>query len=162
MNKQAQMNLGILVVFIGVIVALVIYTAISTQVGVITTTIDPVNVTYTAPAAGATIDLNGQELIGTPVVTNETGGVIVVANYTIAEGISSTTSQKSILFTTDADSEIGGQTINVSVEYGGEGYIASSSGRSIALLIPIFAALAIVVFALSETARDKFMGLIGK
>jgi len=40
-----------------------------------------------------------------------------------------------------------GTTVNLSYDYNPQGFIDNGGGRAIALLIPIFAALAIVVFA---------------
>jgi len=73
-NKKAQMNTGLLIVlFITIIVGVVLFQAIAQTVEPIRNTISVTNVTYTVGANGAKIDLEGQEIFGTPLVTNASG-----------------------------------------------------------------------------------------
>lgn len=164
MNKRGEMNgLGIfLTVFIVVIVGLSLMTAIAQQVGPVTSTTNARNVTYTAPAANATIDLTGQELLSTPVVTNASSGTVVAAgNYTVAEGISTTSGLKSIQYTS-TDGIYQSQPVNISYSYGVDGYITDAGGRAIASLIVLFVALGIAIVAMSPTMRSGLLDLIGK
>lgn len=163
-NNRGQITITtFLVAFIGIITALVLFQGLSPFIGSTTGTQTLTNGTYTI-ANGSTVDLVGQELLSTPVVTNDTElSLIAAANYTIDEGVSATTGLKTIQFTWASDSEIAGQTpVNISYNYGADGYIESSGGRSIALLIPLFAALAIFVIALSPTLRSGIIERFGK
>jgi len=154
---------GMIIGFLAIIVALSLIPAIADYVGQSTNTVNSINTTYTSPANGATIDLVGQELITTPIVINRTDGVVINAgNYTIAEGISTTTGLKRIRYTT-VGTEFDNVGVNVSYEYGAEGYIDSAGGRSLASLIVIFAALVAATAALIIAwNKDLFKELMGR
>jgi len=162
MNKKAQTGWAMLfVVFIGLVAGLALYEAVVSNVGAVTTASSHTNLTVTMGANGSRVDLDGQELLNTPEVYNATGGELVTSgNYTIDETVSATTGVKTISILTPANSNYMSVPVNVTYEYGADGYIASSGGRSMALLIPIFAALALAVFALSPTIRGNFADLI--
>lgn len=114
------------------------------------------NYTFTFPAAGSTVDLYGQELINTAGIINRSNGAVIPAsNYTIFEGISSVDGVKRIKLTANAG-YFNSVVANASYDYGHVGYIDSAGGRSIADLIPIFAAIALIVAALALIAREKF------
>tara|TARA_Y100000310_G_C20584918_1_gene764884 strand:- start:762 stop:1265 length:504 start_codon:yes stop_codon:yes gene_type:complete len=167
MNNKGEMGIGvILVAFIGIIVGVTLFITVAQTVGDSTNSIvagvgAQANVSITGPADGVTIDLTGQDLLSTPAVSNETDGTIGAGNYTIAEGVSETTGVKSIQYTA-IGSEYATEPLNITYTYGPDGYIENSAGRSIALLIPIFAALAIAVLALVPTLRSDLLRLIGK
>ena len=153
----------ILTVFIGVIVGIVLFQASADQIGNTAIKVTTSNALYTAPAAGVTIDLVGQELLNTPTVTNRTsGGTVSATNYTIFEGVSPTTGVKTIRYKTLAGSEFAGKEINVSYQYGTSGYVEDTGTVAVIGLILIFAALAIAVIALVPTLRSGVLTLIGK
>lgn len=162
MDKKGEIGIGIVITtFMAIFVGVVLFLAVSQQLSVptdILTSRD--NVTYTAGADNVPIDLTGQELFSTPVVFNATNAThqLNTANYTINEGVSATTGLKTIQYTSATNSEFAGENINISTyQYGGDGYIESAGGRSIALLIPIFFALAILVVALVPTLRSSVL-----
>ena len=157
MNKKGEITTGVILGgFLGILVALILYQG---TFGFISTATDPVNGvnrTYTMPAAGSSIDLFGQELLNTPVVTNATGGAVVAAtNYTIAERVSPVDGLKRVALTS-----LGGpyasRSVNISYQFGQEGYIEDAGGRSVAGLITIMAAMAILVFAIGMVLKEKF------
>lgn len=159
MDKKGQLSVGvILVAFVGIIVALALYQGIFGFIGQ-TTSSEVYNTTagsaaLVVPADGATTDLTGQELLDTPLVINATGGETVPStNYTIAETISATDGLKRISYTA-VGGLYEGASVNVSYTYGAEGYVDSGAGRSIVLLIPILAALAIGLIALGPTIKS--------
>jgi len=125
------------------------------------------NVTYTAPLDGETIDLDGQELIGTPIVYNATGPIdasviINAANYTIDEGISASTGLKTVQYTSNED-EYESRSINISYQFGGDGYADDAGARAVIPLILIFMALAIAVVALDPVLRSSIISsMIGR
>jgi len=156
MNKQGQINVQMMMgIFITILVALVLIVPIAQYVGSTTYTESAVNTTYTAGAEGVAVDLAGQELLNTPVVTNASDGTLVDSNnYTIDEGVSATTGLKTIRYTSAAGSWNQNQTVNITYQYGDDGYIESSGGRSIASLIVLFSCLAVGVVALWPTLKS--------
>lgn len=164
MNKLGQVNVGgLIAIAVTIIVGAVLLVAVAGQVGTTSNTITDTNASFTAPAVSEVIDLTGMELIGTPVVINATGGeTISSGNYTIDEGVSATTSVKTIRYTSTATSEYAEQPIFITYTYGADGYIADASARSIVSLILIFMALGIAMVALVPTLRSGLMDMIGK
>lgn len=167
MNNKAEVGMGMLLtVFVGIVVSLVLLQAAAVFQGQAVNTVSLVNKTYTAPAVNSTIDLMGQELLTTPIVTNASGnattGVITTGNYTIAEGVSSTDGLKRIRYTTKDTSTFASKSVNISYDYGAEGYIDDAGGRTMATLIILLAALAIAVFALVPTLRNGVIDLISR
>lgn len=158
MNKNGQVGLNfVLIALIGILVGIVLLPTIAEFVSKSTGTVSLVNGTYTAPAEGSSIDLPGQELLSTPIVNNVSGPSVPTTNYTIAEGISNTTSLKRILLTMPVGSGYDAQEINISYDFGPEGYIDNAGGRSLASLVIIFVALAIAVIALVPTLKSKIL-----
>ncbi len=163
MNDKGQINIGsILVVFIGVIVALVLIPAIGEHAGTVTTTQRVNNVTFTFPANNTNLDLTGQEIITVHNIFNATGGeVIATANYTVREIVSTTTGVKTInIIGIDGNNAYAGQSANISYTYGSDGYADSAAARSVTDLILIFAGLAVAIFALVPTLRSKIIEMI--
>jgi hypothetical protein len=163
MDKKAQgaIELGaIMVVFITAIVGVVLFQTVAQEVGSTTNTIVQPNLTFTAPANGDRVDIAGQELLSTPVVSNATY-IIGDGNYTVDEIVSETTGVKTISFRTD-DALIAGGEFNITYDYGADGYIDSSGARSMALLIPLFFALGIAFVALSPTLRSDLLSKMGR
>ena len=167
MNKKGQMLGIILTAFMVAIVGLALYAAVVQTVGNSLTAIsagtDVNNVTVVIPAASASIDITGQDLLSTPTVWNSTTNFLIGAgNYTIDETVSTTTGVKTIQFTSAAlvDAGLIGTTANITMVYGTEGYIADSGARGMANLIPIFMALAIAIVALSPTLRNGVIDLM--
>lgn len=159
MNTKGQGMVGIgafIVLFITVIVGMVLLQATAVHTGQATGTFTATNVTYTLPAAGESIDLDGQEYISGMIVINDTSGTVIASdNYTISEGVSSTTGVKTIILTYDAGF-FEGESANISYVYGSDGYIDDSGARGIANLILIFFALGIAVVVLIPTLKMKF------
>ena len=157
-NRKGQVGVGLfMALFISVIVGLVLFQGSAVFVAQATDTQVSNNRTYTLGAIGTTIDLAGQELIDTPVVTNATNSAQIVptSNYSITEGISTITGLKRIRLTS-----LGGNysstSVNISYTFGPEGYIDDAGGRSVADLVLIFSALLIAVVALTPSLREKF------
>ena len=166
MNKKGQTEInigGLLVAFVGIIVGLALFLAVAQTIGPVTSTTtynSSVNGAYTSAVSGSKIDLIGQELISVTLVQNATD-VLPATNYTTGEHVSTSTGVKSIYFQTD-DAEIESATFNITYVYGADGYLDNSGARSIALIIPIFAALAIAVVALVPSLRSGIMDLMKK
>lgn len=161
MKKKGEITTGIMIsVFVGVIVALVLLTAVSPYIGQTSQTQTMSNVTFTPSGdLGTYVDLRGQELIGTPIVTNASSkDVIPASNYSIVERISSVDGLKRIGITIyDSASTWNASNINVSYTYGMEGYADSGGARSIILLIMTFAVLSVLVFTIYPVIKDRFL-----
>lgn len=156
-DRKGEINTGIVIMtFLSIIVGLILMSGSFDYIGQATNTFTLSNYTFTFPAAGSTVDLYGQELINTPAIINRSNGAVVPAsNYTIAESISTVDGLKRIRLTAKAG-YFNNVVTNASYDYGHVGYIDSSGGRSIADLIPIFAAIALVVAALAMVVKEKF------
>lgn len=163
MNSKGQIG-GIeviMTVFISVIAGLVLYGAVVQIVGESTTTYEVVNHSVTA-TAGAVVNLPGEATIGTVTVLNSTSfgtidpNLYVVASNQVVNGLLTATIT---INTTGVDLNDAGWDVSYTAEP--EGYVGGT-GRSMALLIPIFAALALAIAALSPTFRNGVLDLIGK
>ena len=164
MNKKGQIGI-VLSVIIALIAGLVLYGAIVQNVGSYTTTTTyngTLQGSTTAPAAvGSYVDLAGQEYISGFQAWNATDGTDITGNFTIDEGISSTTSLKTVRITITS-TQFASTPVNITYVLGTDGYIESSGARAVTGLIAIFAALALIVVALMPTLRGNLMGLLGR
>ena len=168
MNRNGQMGIGpLLVALIGVLVGVTLFITISQTIGSSTATVEAgvnsANLSITIPAASTTIDVTGQDLLTTPVVYMQPNGSLIGAgNYTIDEGVSTSTGVKSIQYesASGVDAGLVGLTANITVDYGPDGYIDDSGARSVALIIPIFAALAIAIVALVPALRSEILSMM--
>ena len=155
----------IIVAFVAIIVGLAMFSGsggIAGTVGDVTTLASIANQTITAPAVGSSVELNGQGVSGTPVVTNQTGGETIPAtNYTIAQGLGS--DGIIALKYTSLAGPYAGRKVNVTYTYEPDGYISDSQpgARSITLLIVIFAALAIAAVGLWAAWNSGIRDYIG-
>lgn len=156
-NKSGEITVGaILIGFIGILVGLIILQGTFPYIGQTTNTYSVANKTITNPAVGSSIDLVGQELLSTPVVTNRTSGTVVTAtNYTIGERVSPVDGLKRVYFQ-NLGGSFNGVALNVSYDYGQEGYIDDAGGRATTGLIPIMGALALLMAALAIVIKEKF------
>lgn len=161
-NRKGQMGMGIVIVaFIGIICALILFQTISQYVGTSAmATAGSANYTTTVPAANSSIDLLGQELVGAVTFLNGSNAShsIAAANFTVREGVDSTGVKGIIL--TSGDNKFQGTSVNVLYSYYPDGYIDDAGGRGIALIIPILAALAIAVIALAPTLKSGIMDMM--
>lgn len=160
MYKNAQTVGAILLLAIAAIIGLTLFLGATQQTDVSLNQRTKINYTITAPTAGSSIDLIGQELLSTPDVRNNTDAT-TSTNYTIAEGLSAIDGLKRIRFTT-VDGDIAGVKLNISYTYGGEGYIEDSGSRTIYGIVILLSALAIATVMLVPTLRNGVVDLIGR
>ncbi len=139
---------AVLMVFIGAIITVVLLASISDTISVQTTQFTATNLTVTAPAVDASVALDGRELIGAAVVQNgttnlslESAGVFV--NESVIDGIKSVR-----LNVNSTGSAFAGTDVNVTYTFGADGFLERAVDRNITLLIPLFAALAVLVFVI--------------
>lgn len=163
MNNKGQIGIGALIaVAIGVIVCLVLLQPIAVNVAQTSLSTDIKNVTYTAGAAGACVDLVGQSLASaTYTVLNASGTLnssdktIMQSNFTITPKVSSTDNLLRLQLCTTNPSVWASKSVNVTMTYHPEGYAEDAGARSITSIILLLAAVAIALIVL-PTIRDKF------
>lgn len=100
-----------------------------------------------AVANGGTVDLVGQTYLAAGTILNVSGADIDCSNnYTIASSVSPVTGVKTVRLTNvgNATGPLQCHKVNITYSYGGAGYIEDSGGRTMAGLIGLFAALAIL------------------
>lgn len=152
-NKKGEANIGVLLtVAIAVIVGLVLLQASAPNVTTLTTTSSNTNKSYTLPANGASIALDGQA-VSNVVVLNRTGATYQVVpsnNYTIsnygATGASLTIN----------DATFASKTANITYTYEPIGYSTDAGGRTVSGLILLFGALAIAFIAYLAINKEVF------
>ena len=165
MDKKGEIGIGVLMLtFISVLVGLILLQAVAPNIGQATNsysyTTATKNYTTTLPAAnGSKVWLNGQDLLSTPTVYNMTGALTWgTGNYTIAEGVNPTTGVKGIYLQADRFPNAAlANPVNITYEYGSDGYINNSGGRAMANLILIFFAMAVLGVVLYPVIKERFL-----
>ncbi len=141
---------GLILAFIGVIVALALLTGgITAGVGQLTTTSTITNETVTLPASGSYIDrADCINYGGTPIVTNATSGAVVPnTNYTFTTRVSPTNGLK-VLTIKSTGGVFASTSINASYTCLPQGYAEDSAARSMTSLIILLSILALIAFVL--------------
>lgn len=146
-----KIGLGVILgAFIAILVGLAIYNGgVTSNIGAATRTI-ATNQSITSPAAGATTELIGQNIVGTPIVVNATGGETLeqANNYSVYQAIG-TDGLIAVIYKSNT-SKYAATAINISYTYEPDGYVSDAGGRSVTLLIPIMVALLIAIIALPK------------
>lgn len=162
-SKKGQMQgLGILLItFLTVLVGAILFLAISQQVGSSTQTGTLTNYVISAPINGGTYNLTGYKSLTGVTVTNHTDGVAIAAgNYTVTNNA---LKDGNLIVQIKLNSaEFQSVEWNVTGTVQATDYIDSSAARSMALLIPIFFALAIALVALVPTLRDEVLSMMSR
>lgn len=167
MNNKAENSnmIGVLIMtFITIIVGVILLIAAAEQIG-ITTDSTLFNSTVTAAANASSIDLEGQDILSTPIVVNGTNNEtnaspIITGDFEFTEIVSLTTGVKTISMRTIIATHAS-EVVNVTYDYGSDGYIDNSGGRALASIILVFMALAIMVVALTPVLRNGLKDLMG-
>lgn len=157
---------AILAVFVGAIVAATLIAAIATSVlGTTTVSNTVTNFTVAVPStANTTVDLTGRAFTsGTGIIVNATNATAQAEIDTQVHLLTGTGSGglQSVQLVSNGSIWLG-RNVNVTYSYTPEGTIGDSSGRSIAGLITLFAALAIVVFIIVVFIKRGSMGSLIK
>jgi len=164
MNRKGEITVGTsILLFVGIIVALAIFSAFPASVAQITQTSNVVNQSVTAPAAGSTSTiLSGQAVSNVIVINASSGNVIPASNYTITNYV---VSNGVVVNTFTSNTGLLGfqsRAINVSYTMEPFGYATDSGTRAIIPLILVFAALAIAVFVIVPSLRDGIVNFISR
>lgn len=159
MNRKAEAGqLGaIIIVAIALIVGVIFFQVIAQETGKGVNTVTLTNSTATASVNGSSFYLTDyRSLTATSITNGTTGATIPSSNYTITNNVVYN-GNLAVKIALSNDCAYGGETWAINGVAQPLTYIADSGARSVASLIAIFFALAIVVVALSPTARDGLM-----
>ena len=146
---------AILVAFIGILVAVTFISPIANSVDTQTSIYRVDNATYTVSSTvNGTTDLTGRALITRVAITNATEP-LDIPSLTLQTGTGTNGLRSVQLLNNDtSNTDYAGKSVNVSYTYEPDGYLPISGARSVASLIILFGALAIVVFALVSFMKD--------
>ncbi len=150
----------ILMLFIGVIIAVALYSVIADSVSsgtVVSNTFT--NQSVTAPAVNESLELTGRDLIGTGSVRNVTAPISVGSNITIREEVGSTGGKSVVLHVFQNGSVFAGDTVLLTYTSVPDGAVTGGA-RAIFLLVIIFGAIAVMVFAVVMLFRSSFAELL--
>lgn len=161
MNNKGQGVEVILYTFIAVIVGIILFQAISQQVGTATNTVVVANSSIGDADNDTPVYFTDYRAFSDVVVYNESGSIVPSNNYSVSNNFIYN-GALSVQFTPLASPAYHGYVWNVSATAQPLTYIADSGGRSMALLIGIFFALAIAVAALYPVYQGKLMEMLGR
>ncbi len=138
----------IFTIFVGTIIAATLIATISDSIFTQTNTIAVTNNTVTAAAVNTTLDVSGRELLTTIEIYNATNvtDTLVGLGGSLQTGTGTSGLLSVQLILNDTASAFAGESVNISYTANPDGFLSDGGARSIANLILIFAALAILVF----------------
>ena len=164
MNKKGQIGVGaIIITFMGIVAVLAMLAGgISGSVGELTKTQDVVNDTINLTDY-VTVTLEGKYITDFVMVNMTQNKVITSGNYTITNNVLLSDGTLGATLTGAAVWPAYNNT-NVLVNYTFQplGYVPEAGARTIAGMIIMFSALAIMVFTLVPTLRNGVINLVGK
>lgn len=169
MDKKGQVGIALFIgMFITVLVGAILLTASASEVGRTNTLSVVVNESITAPANGSTHTFTGFKQVASVVIFNYTNSTsdfndiltedtdFKIVNNLVVDG--SEVAQLTVF--NDTFSATTGARWNASYTGTPDTYISSGGARSIAGLILVFFALAILVSALIPSIRNKILDSI--
>jgi hypothetical protein len=162
MNNKGQMaGVGLFIgVFITILVGLILLLGSAQNLGEARNTVALVNQSLGDADNTSAAVMTNIKAIDSAVIYNESGTEIVPANnYTITNNVVTDGALTVTVLPTTSNREYEGYEWTISGTAQEPGYIADSGARSIAGLIIIFAALAVMMVALIPTLRSKVLGL---
>lgn len=161
-NKKGEFNISLMIlVAVGVIVGLIMLQAAASYVGQSTSTSSWANKTITL-SSGTYTDIQGaQTAIGTYILYNQSSNTSTIGatNLTVVERVGDD-GQKTVAIKV-LDARWNGRNVNITGEFGPDGYIEDSGGRAITGLIVLFGALAIGIFTMVPSVRNIIMDNLG-
>lgn len=154
----------VFMIFIGAIITIVFLGSIADSVFNQTTTFSQTNASVTAPAINGTLALEGRELVAgtTPIVRNATNQEMQNLGIFVTDGLLSGV-QTVFLSVNDTSFPSNASVVNVTYSFNPDGYLKSSSDRSIMNVTLIIAALSILVFVIVVMIKfGSFGKLMGR
>lgn len=156
----------IIVAFIVITVGLAFWSTVGGSIGTLARLQQTDNVSFAVPTGATWFDLVtcGQTNVSNVRVFNRTGDIEISAgSFNVRQGTSSidgflvTQIRNVTLYSTGAQAVA--TTLNVTCNYQPRGYITDSGARGVALLIPVFLAIAIA-FAAIPDLREWVKGVV--
>ncbi len=150
-------------VFIGAIIAIAILTTVGNAIFTQTNELTITNVTVTAPAVNATLDLTGRTLVSQTAVVNASNGTQTNVGMFLQTGTGTDGLNSVQLTLNDTAAAFAGVSLNVSYVFQPEGYLSNTGARAITVLILLFGSLGILVFVLVVFIKNGSLGkLMGR
>ena len=147
----------VFIIFIGTIITVVFLASIGTTIFSQTNTGIATNLTFTGAAINVSVALEGRELLVVTSVLNDTD--IILASLGVVLGTGIVNGVQTVTATiNDTAGDLTGSAINATYTFNPDGFVGSGGARSITLLIPIFAALAILVFVIVVAIKEGSLG----
>jgi len=148
-NKNGQIAF-VIMLFVGLIITASILPEIANEEELITGSFSVTNQTVTVPATvNGTLDLTGRDLIDEIAITNSTNNTapVIPVGLSLRRGFGTNGLLSVQLFANDTASVDLGESVNISYTYRADGFVGAGN-IAITRLISLFAALAMVVFAI--------------
>lgn len=161
-NTNGQIAL-VIMLFVGLIVSASMIIDIANQEELITGSFSVTNGTVVVPAAiNGTLDLTGRDLIEEIFIRNESSVASEdVVGLSLQRGFGTNGLLSVQLLANDTAEEILGNNVNVTYTYRADGFVGTSN-IAVTQLIPLFAALAMVVFAIVILFQGPLRELLKK
>jgi len=157
MDRKEEVKMGgIIVIAIGLIVGAILLQASAQNVGQVRDTVTLANKSFTLAAEGSSVYLTGYRAVTDPVIFNATGTVVPAANYTVTNNVVYN-GALAIQIETAAANSFANDSANISGVAQPLTYDTTASGRSVAYLIIIMAALSLAAFAIGYAMKNDFM-----
>ncbi|KKK47751.1 hypothetical protein LCGC14_3152030 [marine sediment metagenome] len=148
---------AVFVFFIGAIITIVFLASIADNIFTQTNTASNTNLTVTVLAINTSLAIEGRDLIAEISIINSTNISLEFQGLILSDGILN--GVKTVTLTAnDSAVDLVGDEVNISYTYNPNGYIDSAGGRSIAALILIIGALAILVFGIVVFIKNGTLG----
>ena len=147
----------LIMIFVGLIMAIVLLISISDQTFLLTNEITVTNATVTVSATSNLTDINGRTLVTGIEIYNATNAshaaaddLLARTNITFVTNLGSTGLQTVQLQVANVQGNTiwFGQNVNVSYTAEPDGFLPSTADRSIILLVVLFGALATLIFVI--------------
>lgn len=154
MNNKGEINIGgFVLLFIGIIVAIVLFQASAQNIGTVVNTEFYTNQSVSVPAAlNTTIVLNGQSATSVVILNGTSNATVTSGNYSVTNYVNSNgVLQAQLKFMV---SGFNGSTVKVSYVSEPTTYARDSSSRTIASLVVLLGALAIGAWTISKVYED--------
>ena len=160
MDKKGE-NMGgtLIVAFVAIILGITLFVSVAQIVGDTTNTYS-INENFTAPANDtAYYFTNYKSLTGVTIKNASNSLTITSGNYTITNNVVYNGAE-AVKLVPDATAGYAEWSWNVVGTVQPLTYIGDSAGRNFAALIPVFAALAIAIVALTPSLRSGILDLV--
>ncbi len=158
-NTNGQITF-VIILFIGLIVTSAMLIDIANQQELITGSFEVVNGTAVVPAINGTTDLTGRDLITELNIVNATSVASVdVVGLSLQQGFGTNSLLTVQLFANDTSSAITGNNVNVTYTYRADGFVGNGN-VAVTRLILLFAALAMLIFAIVMLFKSPFAELL--